>query len=89
VRVKKGLRAGLPDGLFSDQKSQFLVYIFFVGLGMENLGIFYIYSGTFESILRILPPVGMFCGNLVYFPHFWYVAPMKIWQPWSESAAKN
>jgi hypothetical protein len=26
---------------------------------------------------------------LVYFPHFWYVAPMKIWQPWSESAAKN
>jgi hypothetical protein len=35
----KGLSSGLPDGLFSDQKCQFLVY-FFLGLGMENLGTF-------------------------------------------------
>jgi hypothetical protein len=23
----------------------------------------------------------MFCGNLVYFPPFWYILPRKIWQP--------
>jgi hypothetical protein len=25
--------------------------------------------------------VAMFCGHLVYFSTFWYVAPRKIWQP--------
>jgi hypothetical protein len=25
--------------------------------------------------------VGIFCGNLVYFPP-WYFVPRKIWQPW-------
>jgi hypothetical protein len=31
--------AGLPDGLFSDQKSQFRYFI--EGLGMEYVGIYY------------------------------------------------
>jgi hypothetical protein len=30
---------GLPDGIFSDQKSQF--WFIFVGFGIKNLGIFY------------------------------------------------
>jgi hypothetical protein len=63
--------AGLPDGLFSDPKSQF--WFVYVGLGMENLGIFYGHFGTFKSIWRILPPFGIFCGNLVYFVEICYV----------------
>jgi hypothetical protein len=43
---QKKLNPGLPDGLFSNQKSQF-VYIL-VGRGMENVGIFM----TVWSILR-------------------------------------
>jgi hypothetical protein len=42
------VNAGLPDGLFSDQKSQF--WFIFAGLGMENLGIFYGHFGTFKAI---------------------------------------
>jgi hypothetical protein len=49
---------------FSGKKSQF--WIIFVSLGMENLGIFYGHFGTFKSIWCILPPFGIFCGNLVY-----------------------
>jgi hypothetical protein len=48
----------LPDGLFSDQKSRF--WSFFVGLGMENLGIF-------TAILVLLGTFGVFCVNLVHF----------------------
>jgi hypothetical protein len=25
----------------------------------------------------------VFLGLLVHFPPFWYVAPRKIWQPWT------
>jgi hypothetical protein len=39
--------SGLPDGLFSDQKSQFW---FFVGLGMKNLCLIYGHLGIFKSI---------------------------------------
>jgi hypothetical protein len=31
-------------------------------------------------------PFGIFCGNLVYFPLLWCVAPRNIWQPWSSGA---
>jgi hypothetical protein len=44
-------RPGVPDGLFSDQKFQF--WFIFIGLGMENLGIFYGHLGTFKSIWYI------------------------------------
>jgi hypothetical protein len=30
----------------------------------------------------ILQKFGTFCGHPVYFFPFWYVAPIKIWQPW-------
>jgi hypothetical protein len=59
------LRTGLPDGLFSDQKS--LIW-FFVGLEMENLGIF-------MAISVLLSPLGVFYLNLVYFVIIWYIFP--------------
>jgi hypothetical protein len=69
--------AGLPDGLFSYQKCQFLG-----GLGMENVGIFYGHLVYFAGIWQILLPFGKVCCHLVYFFPFWYVLPRKIWQPW-------
>jgi hypothetical protein len=72
--------AGLPDGLFSNQKSQFWKIL--VGLAKENLGIFYEHLVYFTAIGNILWPFGIFCGPLVYFSLFWYVVPRKIWQPW-------
>jgi hypothetical protein len=33
------------------------------------------------SIWYIFGPFILFCGNLVYFPLFWYGVPSKIWQP--------
>jgi hypothetical protein len=35
----------------------------------------------FMDICSILQPFGIFCGNLVHFHPFWYVATRKIWQP--------
>jgi hypothetical protein len=40
--------AGLPDGLFSNQKSQF--GSIWEGLGMENFGIFYDHMDYFTAI---------------------------------------
>jgi hypothetical protein len=71
----------LPDGLFSNQKSQF-EYIL-EGLAMENLGIFYHHLVCFSAIGNILWPFGILRGNLAYFPLFWYFGPRKIWQPCS------
>jgi hypothetical protein len=43
----------------------------------------------FMVIWNILQSFGIFyekfgkcCGNLVYFPSFWYIVSRKIWQPW-------
>jgi hypothetical protein len=66
---RNGFQAGLPDGLFSNQKSQF-GYIL-EGLAMENLGIFYDHLVYFTATEHILWPFGIFCGHLVYFPPFW------------------
>jgi hypothetical protein len=33
--------------------------------------------------IHIVCPFGIFCGHLGRFLPFWYVAPSKIWQPWS------
>jgi hypothetical protein len=46
---------------------------------MEDVGIFY---GRFVNF----PPLGILCGFLVKFPPFWYIAPRKIWQPFSAAA---
>jgi hypothetical protein len=49
---RNGFQAGLPDGLFSNQKSQF-GYIL-EGLAMENLGLFYDHLVYFITIWSIL-----------------------------------
>jgi hypothetical protein len=81
--------AGLPDGLFPYQKSQFR-YIF-ENLGVENVGMFYGYLIYLKAIWLISWAFGIFCGHLVYFSLFWYVVPRKIWQPCStaEFPCKN
>jgi hypothetical protein len=48
---------------------------------MENLGIFYDHLVYFTAIGNILWKFSIFCGHLVYLFPFWYVAPIKIWQP--------
>jgi hypothetical protein len=65
-------RPGLPDGILSDQKSQF-GYILEV-LAMEDDGIFCCHLVYFTAF-------GTFYGYLLYFSPFWYVLPRKIWQP--------
>jgi hypothetical protein len=69
--------AGMPDGLFSNQKSNLGEIL--EGLAMENVGIFYVYFVYFTAIGNILWSFGIFCGHLVYFPPFWYVVPRRIW----------
>jgi hypothetical protein len=53
-------KAGLPDGLFSNQKSQFGKIL--EDLERENLGIFYDHS---------IP--GQFYGHWKYFMAIWYI----------------
>jgi hypothetical protein len=65
------LTAGMPDGLLSNQKSQFGSIL--EGLAMENVGIFYVHLVCFTAIGNILWSLGIFCGHLVYFSPFWYV----------------
>jgi hypothetical protein len=62
-------------------KPKIPICFIFVGFGMEKLDIFYGHFGTFKSTLCILPPFGIFCGNLVYIFPLWYVRTRKIWQP--------
>jgi hypothetical protein len=64
-------RAWLPDGLFSNQKSQFLYIL--EGLAMEYVGIFYGHLVTFSAIWSIICPFGVFYGHLVYFMAIWYI----------------
>jgi hypothetical protein len=66
----------LPDGIFSNQKSNF-GYIF-VGLGMEKVGIFYDHFEYFTAIWYILWPFGIrsLWSFGKFFP-FWYVETKK------------
>jgi hypothetical protein len=68
--ILKRLKTGLPDGLFSNQKSQILVnfggplngklwYIFW------PFGIFYGHLEYFMGIWYNLWPFGIVCGHLV------------------------
>jgi hypothetical protein len=54
----------LPDGLFSNQKSQF--WKIFEGLAMENIGIFYDHLVSFTAIGNILWSFGIFHAVLVF-----------------------
>jgi hypothetical protein len=66
----------LPDGLFSNQKSQF-GYIL-EDLAKENVGIFYDHLVYFTAIVNNLWPFGTFCGHLVlYVFPFGYVWTKK------------
>jgi hypothetical protein len=64
------LRKGLPDGIFSYQKSKFGCTYF---IAVWNI------LRPFDTY--ILRPVGIVCGYLVYFPPFWYVVPKKSGNP--------
>jgi hypothetical protein len=48
---------------------------------VENVGIIYGHLEYLTAIWNALWPLGIFSGHLVYFSQYWYVAPMKIWQP--------
>jgi hypothetical protein len=69
----------LPDGLFTNQKSQFGQIL--KGLGMENVSIFYEQLEYFTAIWYNLWPFGIVSGNLVYFSHFGIFGSRKTWQP--------
>jgi hypothetical protein len=56
----------LPDGIFSNQKS--------------NVGIFYAHLEYITVILEYFIAIYEFCGNLVQLSRFGIV-PRKIWQP--------
>jgi hypothetical protein len=60
------LTTGLPDGLFSNQKSKF--WSILEGLRMENAGIFYGHLEYFTIIWYLLWPL----GNVVV---IWYIFP--------------
>jgi hypothetical protein len=57
--------AGLPDGLFSHQKSQFWLNL--EGIGIENVAIFYDLLEYCTTIWYNIQPFGIVCGHLVYF----------------------
>jgi hypothetical protein len=61
-----GRQAGLPDGVFSKQKSKFGSIL--EGLRMENIGIFYVHLEYFTAIWYNLWPF----GNV---DAFWYIFP--------------
>jgi hypothetical protein len=68
-----GGKAGLPDGIFSYQKSQF-GYIS-ERLGMENVDIFYGHLEYIEAIWYMLWYILRSLG--MYIPRFWYIASKK------------
>jgi hypothetical protein len=71
---------GLPDGIFSNQKSQFG----FISecLVEKDFAKIYCHLVYYSAILNILWPFGIIYGYFGIFFPFWYVAPRKIWQPW-------
>jgi hypothetical protein len=75
-----GTRAGLPDGFFSDQKSQFGCIL--ENPGMENV---VIYSGHLENFTTIGYILRAFGNFVVIFPPLWYIVLRKIWQPWTRA----
>jgi hypothetical protein len=68
----------LPDGIFSNQKSQFGKIL--EGLAMEGVGIFYGQSVYFTAPWYILWPYGIFFV-FVYFSHFGLLYQEKSGNP--------
>jgi hypothetical protein len=69
----------LPDGLFSNQKSQFGHIL--EGFETENVFIFYDNMECLMAIWYNLWQFGIVCGHWVYFFHIGMFGPRKIWQP--------
>jgi hypothetical protein len=80
-----GSRTGLPDGLFSYQKSQFR--FIFEGAEMENLGIFFGHFWYFKAIWVFLMPFGVFCDYLVHI--FGMLHRLKSGNPAPETHCRN
>jgi hypothetical protein len=74
--MTRHFKAGLPDGFFSNQRSQFGKIL--EGLAMGNLGTFYNHLVYVKAIGNIFWPFGIFCGNLVYFVGIWYIFPRFV-----------
>jgi hypothetical protein len=62
-------------------KPKIPIWVNFVGSCYGNFCILYDRLVYFTAIGYNLWPFGIFCGNLVYFPPFWYFGPRKNWQP--------
>jgi hypothetical protein len=56
-------RPGMPDGLYSKQKSQFASE----GIILENVDIFYGHLEYFTEIWDILRKCGIFYGHFIHF----------------------
>jgi hypothetical protein len=70
-------QTGLPDGLFSNQKSKFGQIL--EGFAMEYDGIFDKHLDHFTAFCwYILWTFSISRGNLIF---FWSFVPRKIWQP--------
>jgi hypothetical protein len=83
-----GSKQGCQMVFFSDRKSQF--WFIFVGLGMKNLGTYILWPfGIYCSHFVHLMALGLFSGNFVYFPSFWYIVSRTIWQPWFQAVSEK
>jgi hypothetical protein len=71
--------SGLPDGIFSDQKSPFGRIL--EGPGMENVGIFYGHFEYLTALWYIVWPFVTFCDHTVYFSHFGMLYQKKSGNP--------
>jgi hypothetical protein len=74
-------RAGLPDGLFSNQNP--ILGKFWRVLFWKILVYF------MATVYNCQLPIGKFNGHLLHFVviwyiffSFWFIVPRKIWQPW-------
>jgi hypothetical protein len=73
---------GLPDGLFSNQKSRF--GLIWECLAIKDGGKFYGHSVYLTVISYILWPIVHFVVILLYFSRFGTLYQENIWQPWSD-----
>jgi hypothetical protein len=71
--------AGLPDGIFSNQKSQFGLIL--ECLTMKDVGNFYGHSVYFTAISYILLPFSIFNGHFGISSHFGMLYQEKSGNP--------
>jgi hypothetical protein len=78
-------RPGLPDGLFSNQKSKFGQIL--EGLALEDVGI-HIFGHFLRSFVILYEHLVSFVVIWYIFP-FWYFVPRKIWQSWRRLSVES